>query len=82
MENDGTTHAAKFKERQLDSLANGITNLGAPASIAIHCKVMVPVGLRGEGVIVGFGVGRMREGHVGVWRSLLSRRKHKAVING
>jgi hypothetical protein len=79
---DGAAHTAKFEERKLNPFTNSITNLGAPASIAIHCKVMVPVGLRGEGVIVGFGVGRMREGHVGVWRSLLSRRKHKAVING
>jgi len=43
---------------------------------------MVLVGLGGEDVIVGFGVRQMREGHVGVERSLLSRREHKTVIDG
>ena len=66
----------------MNPFTNSITNLGAPASVAIRCKAMVLVGLRGEGVIVGFGVRQMREGHVGVERSLLGRFEHKTVIDG
>ena len=55
-EDDGAAHTAKFEERKLNPFTNSITNLGAPASIAIRCKAMVLVGLRGEGVIVGASV--------------------------
>ena len=44
-ENDGTTHAAKFEERQLDALVNAITDLGAPASIAVRCQAVVVFGV-------------------------------------
>ncbi len=44
MENDGTTHAEKFEERQLEALVNGITNLGAPASIAVRRQAVVVFG--------------------------------------
>ena len=81
-EDDGAAHTAKFEERKLNPFTNSITNLGAPASVAIRCKAIVLVGLRGEGVIVGFGVRQMREGHVGVEWSLLSRLEHKTVIDG
>ena len=44
MENDGTTHTAKFEEKQLEALANGITNLGAPASIDVCRQAVVVFG--------------------------------------
>ena len=44
MENDGTTHAAKFEERQLEALTNCITNLEAPASITVRRQAVVVLG--------------------------------------
>ncbi len=40
----GTNHAAKFEERQLEALTNGIANLGAPASITVRRQAVVVFG--------------------------------------
>ena len=55
--NGGTTHAAEFEERQLDAFANGVTDLGAPASIAVRRQTVIVFGLGRECIVVCFRIG-------------------------
>ena len=78
--NDGPTHAAEFGERQLDAFANGITDLGAPASITVRRQTVMVFGTGRECIIVCFRIGQVGECHVGVEGGFLFQREREAVI--
>jgi hypothetical protein len=66
VEDDGTAHAAEFEEWELYTLTDHVTYLRAPACVIVCSETMVLGWTGWDGVVVCFGIRRVREGHVGV----------------
>ncbi len=65
-EDDGTAHAAEFEERELYTFTDRVTYLRATACVTVCGETMVMGRTGRDGVVVCFGIRRVREGHVGV----------------
>ncbi len=65
-EDDGIAHAAEFKKRELYTFTDCFTYLRAPACVTVCGETMVLGWTGWDGVVVCFGIRRVREGHVGV----------------
>ena len=66
VEDDGTAHAAEFEEWELYTLTDRVTYLRAPVCVTVCGETMVLGWTGWDGVVVCFGIQRVREGHVGV----------------
>jgi hypothetical protein len=60
-EEDGATHTAEFEQGELNALSNGVSDLGAPACVAISHQTMVVAKLGGDSVLVGLCIRSVRE---------------------
>ncbi len=63
-EQDGSAHAPDFEKGKKNSRADGVADLGTPTGISIGGQSMVVLGGWRDCVLVSFGVGAVRKGHV------------------
>ncbi len=55
-EDDGTAHAAKFEEQELNTFTGHVTYLRAPACITVCGETMVLGRIGWDGIVVCFGI--------------------------